>query len=195
MKTLYEINKHLFYQFDFEYNGVDINQVRDDFPFKLEAFGLVNCNQKRCHVYKFSYKRRIFIYIEDGQTLRVDAKFSITDLQNKILGEEWIYSQKPIDLNTSDFTDELLPSAIKRREMLKSVYFSTFPDSANITILEGHYLKKSAEIVGLIRDNKTSINWMVGSSFSPIEVESKVHVPESGISFVLAVAIGKSLVK
>lgn len=195
MKSFYEINKHLFYQFDFELAGADVSQVKDNFPFEVELFGEVVCKGKPCCVYSFSFKQKKFISIENDQILRVDAKFSINDLQNKILGEEWIYSQKPINLNTTDFTDESLPSATKRREILETLCFSAFNELKDITILESYYLKKSGETIGLVRNNKTSANWMIASCFDPIEIKSKVYIPDNGISFELAKAIGTSLIK
>tara|TARA_B100001093_G_C26562053_1_gene899097 strand:+ start:35 stop:652 length:618 start_codon:yes stop_codon:yes gene_type:complete len=148
-----DFNNYLFFEFGWFEEG-DESQISEVWPYTFEKLDSFQIDGVKTDIYKFTEDEDYYLIDDNSLNFISSENLSINYLKLYLLGSAWIGFQKPIDLNTMDKRDPIIPSIPHRKECLKKIWTKYF--DCDYIICEGLFLKKTQRYLGLgqRQDNK-----------------------------------------
>jgi hypothetical protein len=163
-----EMNEYLRAEF-----GIDegsSQEATEDWPFELTALGRISPGPGDPDVFLFQADEPYFAVAAGALNFLPVQGMSLDDLRLQFTGSHWIYERNPVDLATSILGRDDVPRVPQRREAIVTLARQVLGNDADLRILEGLYLRSTAEYLALIESIATGEAWLVGSGIGPMPV-------------------------
>jgi len=156
------LNDYLFYELDVE---GDESLISETWPFNLRLIG----EAPGLTVFEFDDDEPYFALAGKSLDFMTKAGMTFEDLVLQHHGASWIADRDPVDLAMSILCEPSVPSALERRRALEALGADAL-SGRPAEILEGLFLRRERQYLGLFGLPGESDAFVVGLSPTPINV-------------------------
>lgn len=163
-----ELNEYL--RVEFGIDEEDSREAAEDWPFELTPLGRIAPGPGDPDVFLFQADEPYFAVAAGALNFIPAQSMSLDDLRLQFTGGDWIEERNPVDLATSILGRDDVPRVAERRAAIEALARQALGSDADLRILQGLYLRSTAEYIALIENVATGEALLVGTGISPMSV-------------------------